>query len=101
MRCTGVLFLVCVMPFGLAHTSHPGSVPQDGANTLLPFLSVNCYTCHNSRTEAAGMDLEAYAGGASILEDRATAESVLRMLQSGQMPPAGLPRPEEKQLKAV
>ena len=97
MRYLGCLFFICVTPFGLAQTSPPLEV----ANALRPFLSENCLSCHGSQTKTAGLDLETLAGRQSIPEDRTTWQSVLRMLQSGQMPPAGVPRPKEAQLKAA
>ena len=95
------LILVGIAPAGLTQTPRPSPDPVDAANTLRTFLSSNCYTCHGSKTKMAGMDLEAYASRASILEDRATGESVLRMLKSGLMPPASMPRPNEVELRAV
>jgi mono/diheme cytochrome c family protein len=95
------LILVGITPFGLAQTPRPGSDPLDAANIVRPFFSGNCYTCHGSKTKMAGMDLEAYASQTSILEDRATGQSVLRMLRSGLMPPSGIPRPNEADLRAV
>ena len=77
--CRLSLILACVTPFGLAQTPP--------ADSLRPFLSGNCYACHNSQAKTAGLDLETYASRMSILEDRATWESVLQMLKSGQMPP--------------
>ena len=50
----------------------------------------------------AGLDLEAAASRSfSILEDRAIWENVLTKLRSGQMPPEGTPRPDEKELQAA
>jgi hypothetical protein len=93
MRYTS-LILVCVAPFCIAQSSPPGA-------TFGPFLAENCYTCHSSKAKTAGLDLEAFAGLASILEDRATGESVLRMLKTGKMPPGGMLRPREPDLAAV
>jgi len=93
MRYTS-LILVCVAPFCIAQSSPPGA-------TFGPFLAENCYTCHSSKAKTAGLDLEAFAGRASILEDRATGESVLRMLKTGKMPPGGMLRPREADLAAV
>jgi mono/diheme cytochrome c family protein len=96
------LILVCATTFSLAQTSRPGSVPADAANSLQPFISSNCYTCHSSQTKTAGLDLESAASrSSSILQDRTTWENVLAKLKSGQMPPKGTPRPEEKGLQAV
>ena len=51
-----------------------------------------CVTCHNTRLNTAGvaldsLDLNAIAGNAGLLE------KVFRKVKTGQMPPAGMPRP--------
>jgi cytochrome c551/c552 len=61
------------------------------ANSAL--LRQYCVGCHNNKLNTAGvslegMDLSSVAGKAAILE------KVLRKVESGQMPPTGLPRPE-------
>ena len=33
------------------------AVPVDLANSLRPFFSANCYTCHSSQAKMAGLDL--------------------------------------------
>jgi hypothetical protein len=53
-----------------------------------------CVTCHNERLKTAGLmldkiDLSQLAGQAPVLE------KVILKLRSGQMPPAGRPRPDE------
>ena len=52
------LILFCAMPFGISQTPS-GSVPADLANSLRPFFSGSCYTCHNSQAKMAGLDLAA------------------------------------------
>jgi mono/diheme cytochrome c family protein len=94
-------WLSLILLGGLTQTLRQGTDPVGAANILRPFLSENCYACHGSRTKTAGMDLEAYVNRTSILEDRAMGESVLRMLKSGLMPPAGMRRPNEGELRAV
>ena len=49
----------------------------------------------------AGLDLAAVASRTPIPDDRITWEKVLTKLTSGQMPPAGRPRPNEAELHAV
>ena len=55
------LILFCATPFGISQTPPSGSVPVDLANSLRPFFSGNCYTCHNSQAKMAGLDLAAMA----------------------------------------
>jgi len=99
--CRLGLILGGAMTISLAQTSRPGAVPSDATNTLQAFLSVNCFTCHNSQAKMSGLDLEAAAGNKSFLDDRITWEKVLTKLKAGQMPPPGMPRPDEKELQAI
>ena len=54
-----------------------------------------CVTCHNETLKTAGMMLD-QMDTADIPKDTPKWEKVLRKLQNRSMPPAGLPRPEEK-----
>ena len=58
-----------------------------------------CVTCHNSRAKTGGLVLEGVspddpAGGPDIWE------KVIRKINSGEMPPAGMPSPGQPALKA-
>jgi hypothetical protein len=94
------LLLFCATPFGISQTP-PGAVPVNPANSLRPFFSASCYTCHNSQAKMAGLDLAALASRTPIPDDRIIWEKVLTKLKSGQMPPAGRPRPNEAELRTV
>ena len=57
-------------------------------------LQKYCAGCHNDKLKTAGvsvqgLDLTSVSGKAEVLE------KILRKVKSGQMPPAGLPRPEK------
>ena len=58
-------------------------------DTLRPFLAQHCLSCHNARLNTGGLNLEGLA------TDREKWELVLQKLQSGEMPPKGLPRPAQ------
>src|SRR5438876_8339437 len=80
------------------------SAPRSTADfdqSVLPFLSTNCYLCHNAQLKSGGLNLEAYKTAASIAQNRETWEKVIHKLQAGEMPPKGRPRPNEAELKAV
>ncbi len=68
--------------------------------SVQPFLSANCYMCHNSKLKSGELNLEAYKTADSIVKDRVTWEHVLQKVQSGEMPPKGMPRPDEAEMKA-
>jgi hypothetical protein len=69
--------------------------------TIQPFFADNCYACHNSELKTAKLDLESYKTADSIIKDRETMGRILRKLNAGEMPPAGMPRPDQTALDAV
>src|ERR1039457_7603294 len=74
------LFAVAAMPWSAAW-------PQPR-----PLLDQYCAGCHNQKNATAGIalngiDLANAGGNAAVLE------KVLRKLRTGEMPPAGMPRP--------
>ena len=80
-----------------------GAPPQDVVfrSAVQPLLSKNCYSCHNEKLKSGELDLQAYTSSESVIQDRDKWESVLRRLETGEMPPKGLPRPDPVQLKAA
>jgi Protein of unknown function (DUF1592)/Protein of unknown function (DUF1588)/Protein of unknown function (DUF1587)/Protein of unknown function (DUF1585)/Protein of unknown function (DUF1595) len=68
---------------------------------LSPIFEKYCLTCHSTQVKSAGLDLEAYIKHASILDDRETGEKILKKLLAGQMPPPGMPRPTDDEIKNV
>jgi cytochrome c551/c552 len=68
--------------------AHPATAQAPQA-----IISQYCIGCHNSKTRTAGVVLE----GIDFAQPRdhaALLEKVLRKVQTGEMPPAGLPRPD-------
>ncbi|HZT33927.1 MAG TPA: DUF1592 domain-containing protein [Bryobacteraceae bacterium] len=66
-----------------------------------PFLAGHCLMCHNAKARTANLNLEAYSDAAAVERDPAVWEHVLRKLQTGQMPPKGLPRPDAADVRGV
>ena len=56
-------------------------------------LTRYCVGCHNDSARTAGLSLDG-VGRESVAEHAATLEQVLRKVRGGEMPPAGMPRPE-------
>jgi len=80
-----------------SQASQPESVPSSRASTSRALLGKYCVTCHNQRLRTAeltldNVNLDDIAGGAEVWE------KVVRKLQSGAMPPPGLPRPDQSAL---
>ena len=102
MRSLLILFpLVGLAVPAVAAESHP---PPDSATfetIVKPFLARTCTTCHGSTLKTANLDLEAYGTPASVARDVSTWEKVVAKLRRHDMPPVGLPRPDEVEIKAV
>ena len=74
---------------------------QAFTTTVKPFLEKNCYMCHNSSLQSGGLNLESYSSAAAAMADRQHWTHLLEKLQTGQMPPAGVPQPPDTEKKAV
>lgn len=64
------------------------------------FVDAHCAACHNDRVRTAGLSLDGL--DPADIGDRAELwETVLQKLRTGQMPPAGRPRPDPAALTAM
>ena len=68
---------------------------------IMPFIEENCAGCHNAKSPAGGVDFGLYKTAASIPQHRDVWETVLHKMQTGEMPPKGMPRPDKAQMDAV
>jgi hypothetical protein len=76
-----------------------GPVPAAGADSRQAFLNQYCASCHNRKAATAGLVLE--NSEPEHPDSRPELwEKVVRRLNAGEMPPAGLPRPDTPSLKA-
>jgi hypothetical protein len=76
--------------------------PEEAFRTrVLPFLAANCYGCHNAKLQSGGLNLQTYTTAKAVDNHRAHWELLAEKLQSGQMPPAGMPRPDAAASRAV
>ena len=62
------------------------------AKTVQPVLSKTCAPCHNDRLSSGGLNLGFFSTPRSIVEHRDGWERILQKLQTGEMPPKGIPR---------
>src|SRR5262245_57442299 len=69
----------------------PSPAPVAAHNT---FVSRYCASCHNDRLKRGGLTLDAVAAQ-DIGQHPEVWEKVVRKIRARQMPPVGLPRPEE------
>ena len=70
-------------------------------STVAPFLARHCLTCHSAKAKAANLDLERFKDAQTALAERDVWESVAKRVQSGQMPPAGMPKPTPAEVQAL
>ena len=99
-------FIVCLaLVLWLAATAPARQTQKPQAaqfeQTVRPFLARTCYQCHNAKIKSGGQDFETLQTADSIIENRETFERILRKLKAGEMPPKGMPRPNEAELKSV
>ncbi len=67
---------------------------SDGPGSHRPVVERYCVGCHNAAVQMAGLDLAAI-NSADVVSQSEIWEAVVRKLDGRQMPPAGLPRPDE------
>ena len=73
----------------------------DLADTIRPFVSKNCQRCHNSALSQGSIDLQQMTASAdSFSGQRSNWELVMSALRTGEMPPAGQPRPAQADIDA-
>lgn len=83
-------------PEGARAAAAPAAMSAPDARAM---LDQYCVTCHNERTRTAGLRLDAM-DLASVGEDAATWEHVIRRLRASAMPPSGRPRPDAETSRA-
>ncbi len=66
-----------------------------------PILKRTCSGCHNATLMSGGVNLIPYMEASTVLEDRVSWDKILEKIESGEMPPKGIPRPPQAQLTAL
>ena len=59
-----------------------------------------CLVCHNERVKSGGLALDGIPSGDPSAHSDVW-EKVIRKIRAGEMPPAGMPRPDEASLTAL
>jgi mono/diheme cytochrome c family protein len=83
--------LVCA---GYLHAQEPSDATGVPPSPHRALLNRYCVTCHNERLKTAGLLLDK-TDVEKVSTDAEVWEKVVRKLRAGQMPPAGVPRPEK------
>jgi mono/diheme cytochrome c family protein len=63
--------------------------------TVAPILTKTCSPCHNEGLASGGMNISQFTQAASLTKSRDGWDIILRKIRSGEMPPKGMPRPEQ------
>ncbi len=74
------------------------SVPNFG-QAGLAFLKKHCLECHSGDKPKAELSLTGFVDNASVVKKRKTWESVLKMVEAGEMPPDDKPQPTAKEIE--
>ena len=108
MRCPpptllATLLALAALPIGQTRAADPPLAAADAVfkAKVAPVLAKYCTTCHSGAKPKGELDLGKYGDTASILGARKTWESVLEVVESGEMPPKGKPRPEAAESATV
>ena len=109
MRSFKILFLTTTFFIVLAYFLQTSQAQKTNKSdtfekTIVPFLTEHCVGCHNAKSPAGGLDLELYKTATSVISPSSAREHwehVLHKLQTGEMPPKGMPRPDKAQVDVV
>jgi hypothetical protein len=82
------------------HAAGP-DLEQKFAQTVRPFLSAYCVTCHSGSAAAAQLDLRQYTTLDAVVRDYPRWNLVLEKLTAGQMPPKPMKQPPAEARQAV
>ena len=102
--------LVCAALFTAAHILAVPATPVapkpvvDAAGfeaKVKPILKDVCSNCHNATVMSGDLNLLLYLDPATVFGDRASWEKITRKIESGDMPPKGIPRPPQDQMTAL
>jgi hypothetical protein len=66
-----------------------------------PILKNTCSGCHNASLSSGGVNLLPYLNSSTVAEDRASWEKIYQKIESGEMPPKGIPRPPQAKMSAL
>src|ERR1700728_4377015 len=66
-----------------------------------PILKNTCSGCHNASVMSGGVNLVPYLDASTVAEDRPSWDKIIEKIESGEMPPKGIPRPSQAQITAL
>ena len=99
-----VTILVASLAFAGPPAATTGAIQGDAAGfgqNVRPILTDTCSMCHNPRLASGGVNLAPYTDPATVASDRPAWEKILQKIESGEMPPKGIPRPSQAKMTAL
>ncbi len=99
-----LIFLFCLVVLTILMPVGQAQKPVNQAfftQTVLPFLSENCVGCHSEKRPAGGLNLQLFQTADSLAKYRDQWENVVHKLRTGEMPPKGMPRPEQATVETI
>ncbi len=94
-----VLFLTLGF-VGVAGAQQPSGVPPQQVPPVLSVVNQYCLGCHNNTVKSGGLALDTVSPE-NTDRDSELWEKVVRRLRARRMPPAGMPRPDERTFDKV
>lgn len=70
------------------------AAPSNFTQTVRPFLNEHCMDCHSGDSAEAGIAFDQYVDSANVQDDYERWETIIRLVQEHQMPPADVAQPE-------
>lgn len=87
----------------LAVRAAAGEIPASAQfeEDIQPILMDYCYRCHADGTKKGGVAFDELPSGEAVLGKRDLWSAVLKNVRAGLMPPAGKPRPTDKEVRLL
>lgn len=102
MNCLSLRLLVGQLLLTVLLFPSPGRTQEpapDFSKAGLAFLKMHCLECHSGDKPKAELSLAGFVDNASVVKKRKTWESVLKMVEAGEMPPDDKPQPTAKEIE--
>ncbi|MFN0199191.1 MAG: DUF1592 domain-containing protein [Planctomycetaceae bacterium] len=90
----------CLLLFALCSGRALGEDMPDFSKIGRPFLEQHCIECHGGTEPKGELRLDEYQEAASVVKQRKLWDKVVKVVQSGQMPPEDRPQPKPDEANA-
>ena len=91
--------LLCGLVLLVPTRSQSQDAPPNFSQAGVAFLKKHCVECHSGDKPKAELSLVGFVDNVSVVKKRKAWESVLKMVESGEMPPDKQPKPDVKEIE--